>query len=295
MQGGRPEGMSELEWLVALEEIRQLKARRDRYADALSHNDGYPPWTSSKEMIENARRIMGDMITVHHSYDPDIVFDSPTQARGIWTMTGGGGGLCHARARRKRGPSVGATTTRLTTCVRAGGCSPADAGTATSAADPKVPSFPPEPRRVGRRSTITPSSGRSGSDSGQGERLQHRGANAARRRRRLVPLASARHWPGRFQLEAFRLSRGFPRCVMAEGLLGFPSVCRKDDRSWPTWGGLGVVGDPLHAYRLAHFPPAPQSDPVGLPRWHRGSPYKPLRDRWVPRLDGPEKRSARAP
>ena len=31
-------------------------------------------------MIENVRRIMGDMITVHHSYDPDIVFDSPTQA-----------------------------------------------------------------------------------------------------------------------------------------------------------------------------------------------------------------------
>jgi hypothetical protein len=94
--------MSDLEWLVALEEIRQLKARRDRYADAhdwegyeslhapdhLSHNDGYPPWTSSKEMIENVRRIMGDMITVHHSYDPDIVFDSPTQARGIWAMTG---------------------------------------------------------------------------------------------------------------------------------------------------------------------------------------------------------------
>ena len=30
----RPEGMSDIEWLVALEEIRQLKARRDRYVDA---------------------------------------------------------------------------------------------------------------------------------------------------------------------------------------------------------------------------------------------------------------------
>jgi SnoaL-like domain len=105
MEGnGRAEGMSEIEWLVALEEIRLLKARRDRYADAhdweayealhapdhVSHNDGYEPWTSSKEMIENVSGIMNDMITVHHSYDPEILFDSPTTARGIWAMSGGG-------------------------------------------------------------------------------------------------------------------------------------------------------------------------------------------------------------
>jgi hypothetical protein len=97
----RPDGMSELEWLVALEEIRQLKARRDRYADAhdwdayealhvpdqYSHNEGFDPWTSSKEMIENVARLMNDMITIHHSYDPDIIFDSRTRARGIWAMT----------------------------------------------------------------------------------------------------------------------------------------------------------------------------------------------------------------
>ncbi len=102
MEGtGRPDGMSKLEWLVALEEIRQLKARRDRYADAhdweayealhvpeqFSHNEGFEPWTSSKEMTENVARLMNDMTTVHHSYDPDIVFDSPTKARGIWAMT----------------------------------------------------------------------------------------------------------------------------------------------------------------------------------------------------------------
>jgi hypothetical protein len=105
MEGnGRAEGMSELEWLVALEEIRLLKARRDRYADAhdweayealhapdhVSHNDGQKPWLSSKEMIENVSRIMNDSITVHHSYDPEIVFDSPTNARGIWAMSGAG-------------------------------------------------------------------------------------------------------------------------------------------------------------------------------------------------------------
>ena len=104
MEGnGRPDDMSDIEWLVALEEIKQLKARRDRYADAhdwaayealhapdhVSHNDDQEPWKSSKEMIENVRRIMDDMITVHHSYDAEIVFDSPTSARGIWAMTGG--------------------------------------------------------------------------------------------------------------------------------------------------------------------------------------------------------------
>jgi len=105
MEGnGRAEGMSELEWLVALEEIRLLKARRDRYVDAhdweayealhapdhVSHNDGQDRWLSSKVMIENMSRIMNDSITVHHSYDPEIIFDSPTKARGIWAMSGGG-------------------------------------------------------------------------------------------------------------------------------------------------------------------------------------------------------------
>ena len=53
----------------------------------MSHNDGQEPWTSSKEMIENVSRLMDDMITIHHSYDPEIIFDSPTKARGIWAMT----------------------------------------------------------------------------------------------------------------------------------------------------------------------------------------------------------------
>ena len=103
MEGtGRPDSMSELEWLVALEEIRLLKARRDRYVDAhdweayealhapnhVSHNDNYPAWTSSAEMIKNVKGIMEDMTTVHHSYDPEIAFDSPTSARGIWAMVG---------------------------------------------------------------------------------------------------------------------------------------------------------------------------------------------------------------
>ena len=106
---GRPAEMSDLEWIVALEKIRQLKARRDRYVDAhdwdayqalhapdhVSYHASIPgeaepvAWTSSEEMIRNVSKIMTeiDSITVHHSYDPEIVFDTPTKARGIWAMT----------------------------------------------------------------------------------------------------------------------------------------------------------------------------------------------------------------
>jgi hypothetical protein len=109
---GRPEGMSDIEWLVALEEIRQLKARRDRYVDAhdwdgyaslhapdhVSHHAPDPklglepePWTSVGQMMDNIRRQMPeDFFTAHHSYDPEINFETPTKARGIWAMTTGG-------------------------------------------------------------------------------------------------------------------------------------------------------------------------------------------------------------
>jgi hypothetical protein len=109
-QRGRPEGMSDLEWLVALEEIRQLKARRDRYLDAhdwdayealhapdhVSQHAPDPstglegePWTSAAEMMRNTRSMLtgAHAITAHHSYDADIVFDTPTKARGVWAMS----------------------------------------------------------------------------------------------------------------------------------------------------------------------------------------------------------------
>jgi hypothetical protein len=112
---GRPDSMSDLEWLVALEEIRQLKARRDRYIDALDF-DGYEAlhapdhrschaqvdttrlgageaapvvWTSAAEMMHNVRKILTaqNRALIHHSYDPEIIFDTPIRARGIWAMT----------------------------------------------------------------------------------------------------------------------------------------------------------------------------------------------------------------
>lgn len=105
----RPEGMSTIDWLEACEEIRQLKARRDRYVDAhdwegyaalhapdhVSHHAPDPalgtapePWTSVGEMMDNIRLHMPEgFYSAHHSYDPEIVFDSPVKARTIWAMT----------------------------------------------------------------------------------------------------------------------------------------------------------------------------------------------------------------
>ena len=99
-ENGRPDDMSDVEWLVALEEIKQLKARRDRYADAhdwegyeslhapdhVSHNDGFERWNNRDEMIANVRRLMADNISVHHSHTPQITFESATKATGIWGM-----------------------------------------------------------------------------------------------------------------------------------------------------------------------------------------------------------------
>jgi len=87
--------------LFAKEEIRLLKARRDRAVDTkdwdtylalhapdhVSHNDGFERWNSAEEMIANVRSLLGpDKISVHHSHTPEITFESPTKAAGIWAM-----------------------------------------------------------------------------------------------------------------------------------------------------------------------------------------------------------------
>lgn len=93
-------GMSDIEQLLALEEIKKLKSRRDRACDTkdwdlylslhapdhVSHNDGFDRWSSAQEMIDNVKRLLETRITVHHSHTPDITFESATKARGIWGM-----------------------------------------------------------------------------------------------------------------------------------------------------------------------------------------------------------------
>lgn len=91
--------MEPIERLVALEEIKLLKARRDRAidtkdwvtyealhaADHLSHTDGFPTWTLA-ETIENVSSLLAHIDSAHHSYTPEITFTSPQRAEGIWAM-----------------------------------------------------------------------------------------------------------------------------------------------------------------------------------------------------------------
>lgn len=95
------DGMTALDRLLAIEDIKLLKARRDRAADTknwalylslhapdhVSHNDGLPRWGSAQEMIDNVSKLMGDhRITVHHSHTPEITFETAERAKGIWAM-----------------------------------------------------------------------------------------------------------------------------------------------------------------------------------------------------------------
>ncbi|MBV1687911.1 nuclear transport factor 2 family protein [Novosphingobium sp. G106] len=94
--------ISDIEKLMALEEIGLLKARRDFAADTkdwalyeslhavdhVSENGDYGRWTTAAEMIANVRKSMENLTTMHHSHTPEIEFESATRARGIWAMTG---------------------------------------------------------------------------------------------------------------------------------------------------------------------------------------------------------------
>jgi hypothetical protein len=94
-------GFSDIEQLLAREEIKLLKARRDRAVDTkdwdlylslhapdhVSHNEGYPRWENAQVMIENVKQLLGPgKISVHHSHTPEITFESPIKAKGIWAM-----------------------------------------------------------------------------------------------------------------------------------------------------------------------------------------------------------------
>lgn len=94
------DGLAGVERLEAIEDIKVLKSRRDRAVDAQdwetyaqlhapdhrTNNDGHPPFTTAAAMIENLRHFLAGMKTVHHSHTPQITFESPTKASGIWSL-----------------------------------------------------------------------------------------------------------------------------------------------------------------------------------------------------------------
>lgn len=89
-----------IERIVAIEEIKQLKARRDHaldqkdwdtYAavhapDHHSHNDGHDQWPSPAKVIENLKRILEGVTTCHQSHTPKITFETPEKAHCVWSM-----------------------------------------------------------------------------------------------------------------------------------------------------------------------------------------------------------------
>jgi hypothetical protein len=93
--------MTELDWVVALQAIKTLKAKRIRALDTkdwalyealhaedhFSHNEGEPRWDGTKANTARlAKMLHAGIVTVHHAHTPEIELTAPDQAAGIWAM-----------------------------------------------------------------------------------------------------------------------------------------------------------------------------------------------------------------
>jgi hypothetical protein len=94
-------GMTELEWVVALQAIKTLKARRIRALDTkdwatyealhaedhVSHNEGEPRYEGTKVNTARLSTLLHKgIVTVHHAHTPEIELTAPDKATGIWAM-----------------------------------------------------------------------------------------------------------------------------------------------------------------------------------------------------------------
>ena len=95
--------MNDIEKLLALEDIKALKARYFRYVDTKDW-DGYESLFAPDAQIDLSDDMPGDFIigpanirrrasepltgcvSIHHGHCPEIEFTSDTTARGIWAM-----------------------------------------------------------------------------------------------------------------------------------------------------------------------------------------------------------------
>jgi hypothetical protein len=92
--------MSDLERLIAIEEIKSLKARRIRALDTKdwatyealhaedyeADNEGERPWKGTKANTARLAEIQKDKVSAHHVHSPEITVLSPTTATGVWAM-----------------------------------------------------------------------------------------------------------------------------------------------------------------------------------------------------------------
>ena len=95
--------ISELERLVAIEAIKQLKARylrlidhkdwvafRDVFTEDCRHYyvqaDGEETFHTNEEYLPMMEATLTQGVTTHHGHTPEITLTSPTEAEGIWAM-----------------------------------------------------------------------------------------------------------------------------------------------------------------------------------------------------------------
>jgi hypothetical protein len=92
-----------VERLLAIEAIKQLKARYFRYLDTkqwpelqqlftsdaryvVDGGSGHHEWDHPAAFIEHLRGRLEDAATVHHGHMPEIDVDDATHARAVWAM-----------------------------------------------------------------------------------------------------------------------------------------------------------------------------------------------------------------
>jgi hypothetical protein len=92
--------MTDLERLIAIEEIRNLKARRIRAMDEkrwadyeamhapdhVSETYGGDPAIGARANTERLAKLLADVTSVHHAHTPEITFTSDDTATGVWAM-----------------------------------------------------------------------------------------------------------------------------------------------------------------------------------------------------------------
>lgn len=96
--------METIDKLLAIEEIKSLKARyfrlmdtkkwaeweqlfaTDLVADFPDDRPDSPPFRGRREFVAAIQGVNGAALTLHHGHTPEIEILTPTSARGIWVM-----------------------------------------------------------------------------------------------------------------------------------------------------------------------------------------------------------------
>jgi hypothetical protein len=104
MESNKATTMCAANKLLAIEEIKQLKARYFRFVDTKqwmqwgllftpdvvvdfsADNTGQPPIRGREVLQSTVERLLGSCASLHHGHTPEIEILSPTEARGIWVM-----------------------------------------------------------------------------------------------------------------------------------------------------------------------------------------------------------------